>query len=194
MPIVSNSKKETKNKNLDLVWKAFIKGKKWAFTKIYEDNYDDLYNYGMKFISDQDTTKDLIHDLFLKFWRHRKQISQPNNLKAYLLRGVRSIILDYIKVYKNKFLDTDLNNNITFTTLSSEEIYIEKQSTIVKEKRLYEELEKLPDRQKEAIYLHYIKEYSYQEVSLIMDLKIQSVRNHVHEGLAKLKEKKANFL
>ena len=186
--------KKSKNEKSEFVWKAFIRGKQWAFTKIYEENYDDLYYYGIKFILDHDITKDLIHDLFLKFWNHRENISRPKNLKAYLLRGIRAIILDYIKVYKNKFQDTDLINNLTFTSVSTEELYIESQSAAINNKRLYDELEKLPDRQKEAIYLHYIKEYSYQEVSLIMNLKVQSVRNLVYEGLAKLKERKSNFL
>lgn len=190
---MSTAKKTNKDR-YELVWKAFVSGKKWAFTKIYEDQYNDLFNYGVKFILDQDVTKDLIHDLFLKFWKHRENISKPNNLRAYLLKGIRAIILDYIKVYKSKFQDTDFIDNPKFTTISSEELFIKTQTAEIKEKRLYEELEKLPDRQKEAIYLHYIKEYSYQEVALIMDVKIQSVRNFVHEGLVKLKEKKSNFL
>lgn len=175
-----------KKSHQDFLWKSFMKGKKWALSKIYSDNYNDLYHYGIKIISNNDEINDLIQDLFYKLWKNRQNLKQPDNVKAYLLRGLRTVILDYIKVYKKKYPITELTEEITFL-LGVDHPGEKDEAMDETTRKLYNELEKLPSRQKEAIYLHYIKECHYKEVAEIMNINLQSVRNLVHEGLTKLK-------
>ena len=178
-----------KKSHHDFLWKSFIKGKKWALSKIYSENYNDLYHYGIKIISNDDEIRDLIQDLFYKLWKNRQNLKQPDNVKAYLLRGLRTVLLDYIKVYKKKYPTTELTEEITFL-LKMEHPGEMDEATDETTRKLYTEIEKLPSRQKEAIYLHYIKEYNYKQVAEIMNVNLQSVRNLVYEGLTKLKESK----
>ncbi len=183
-----------KSVHVDFLWKAFVKGKRWAFTRIYEENYTDLYYYGIKFITSHEEVKDLIHDLFVKLWNNKSNLSKPLNIKAYLLRSLRALILDYIKIYKNKFQESSIQEDPDFISISPEELFILNQTEQNNLRKLKEEIDKLPSRQKEAVYLHFIKEYSYKEVSQIMNINIQSARNFVFEALSKLKEKKTLFL
>lgn len=173
----------------DFIWKAFTKGKHWALSKLYATYYNELYHYGIKLLTNEEETKDLIQDLFYKLWKNRQNLKQPDNVKAYLLRGLRTVILDYIKIYKMKYQVTELPEDITFLLGIGHQAEMD-ETLNETTRKLYDELEKLPARQKEAIYLHYIKEYKYTEVAEIMNINVQSARNLVHEGLTKLKESK----
>jgi len=175
-----------KKSNKDLTWNSFSRGERWALAKIYEDNYDDLYLYGIKILGNKDETCDIIQDLFLKLWKNRKNLSKPDNIKAYLLRSLRSLILDYIKVFKKKYQYIEL-------TKLEFQIQAETVKKIDKERDLYQQLlakmERLTERQKEAVYLHYIKGHNYSNVSSVMHIRVQSARNLVFEAIGKLKQK-----
>ena len=48
-------------------------------------------------------------------------------------------------------------------------------------------------KQKEAIFLIYFDELSYQEAAAVMSLKIKTVYNLVHQAIARLKGQKNTF-
>jgi DNA-directed RNA polymerase specialized sigma24 family protein len=60
------------------------------------------------------------------------------------------------------------------------------------EQQRYRQLDKamltLSRRQKEAIYLKFVSDLSYEELSKVMNLNYQSARNLVFRGLEKLRE------
>ncbi|MDJ1482901.1 sigma-70 family RNA polymerase sigma factor [Cytophagaceae bacterium YF14B1] len=69
----------------------------------------------------------------------------------------------------------------------SELIHI--QTEVAQQIRLQQELNKLPQRQKEALYLVFYQELSYQQITKIMQLQYQTVRDLVHKALKTLREK-----
>ncbi len=177
--------------NHELIWKAFRKGKKWAFEKIYRLTYNDLYLFGLKFIKNPQLVEDIIQELYCKLWQKKKVISKPVNIKAYLLRCVRT---SFINHQKRECRNTNLDELETFNLETSvEDIYIFNENQNTNVKILNEELNKLTPKQKEAIYLHYILEMNYNEVAEIMGIKNQSVRNFVHEGIVQLKSARDKF-
>ena len=193
MPLLSDHGNDSiSNTNQDLIWKAFKKGKKWAFEKIYKLTYNDLYRFGIKFIQNPELIEDIIHDLYFKLWQRKETISTPSNIKAYLLSSVRATIINHLK-QQNR--NTEDSNPDSFNLESSvEELYIFNESLEENIRILNNELNNLTAKQKEAIYLHYILELNYKEVSGIMGIKLQSVRNLVHEGITKLKLARDKFL
>ncbi len=177
----------SEKKQVTLLWKAFLKGKQWAFSKIYEDTYTDLYRYGLKHIQKPEQIKDLIHDVFFKLWQNRNNLSSSSNvnIKAYLLKSLRGTIINYVRDQKKNVL----NNSLEFDLIASTEDVVEtNDNATISSRELKEAVKKLSVKQREAIYLHYIFRLSYKEVSEIMNINIQSVRNLVYEGLQKLRE------
>lgn len=193
MTVLPNHKNEPiSNTNRDLIWKAFREGKKWAFEKIYKLTYNDLYRFGIKFIQNSQLVEDIIQDLYFKLWQRKETLSYPSNIKAYLLSSVRATIINHLKRESRNAELVDLES---FNLESSvEELYIFNENLDKNIKVLNDELNKLTAKQKEAIYLHYILELDYKEVSDIMEIKLQSVRNLVHEGITKLKHAQDKFL
>ncbi len=179
---------------IELIWKAFAKGKKWAFSEIYNQSYDDLYRFGVKFIKDDEQVKDIIHDLYYKLWQNRENLSTPRNLRSYLISSLRSTIINHLKKDKKGIVIFDPPEEAFSLESSIESDIISDESRIINNKALYEGLNTLSSKQKEAIYLHYIQEMDYKEIATIMEISLPYTRNLVHQGIKKLKESRNKFV
>jgi RNA polymerase sigma factor (sigma-70 family) len=62
------------------------------------------------------------------------------------------------------------------------------ETAIFKNKKIEVLLNKLPKRQKEAIYLKYYSELKTAEIAEIMNINYQSVVNTLHKAIKSLKE------
>jgi RNA polymerase sigma factor (sigma-70 family) len=75
--------------------------------------------------------------------------------------------------------------DIQFT---AEEVITNQETAIFKNENLSLLLNKLPNRQKEAIYLKYYSGLKATEISEIMGINYQSVVNTLHKAIKSLKE------
>ena len=170
-----------------LLWNDFIKGNEDAFRHIYNNHVQSLFKYGCNFTQDEALVKDCIHDVFVDLSRYRSSLSTTNNIKLYLYKSLkRKIIRSISKGVIFGILDPE---KLPFHyTISDEEALIDNES----EQQRYQQLDKamltLSQRQKEAIYLKFVSELSYEELSKVMKLNYQSARNLVFRGLEKLRE------
>lgn len=182
-------------KNIDLIWKAFINGKKWAFSEIYNQTYDDLYRFGIKFINDREQIKDIVHDLYYKLWQNKANLSTPKNLKSYLISSLRATIINHLKQQKRRSGTLESSEEDWFNFEPSIEYnIISNESKEINNQILNKELNNLSAKQKEAIYLHYIQELDYREIAAIMEISAQYARNLVHLAIKRLKEVSDKFI
>ena len=75
--------------------------------------------------------------------------------------------------------------------LSHKTHYLNDQINADIRKKIAELIATLTPKQREAIFLIYYEELSYEEVALIMDLKIKTIYNLIHLAISKLREKKS---
>ena len=114
-------------------------------------------------------------------------MGETDNIKLYLYKSLkRKIIQTLGKGMITGKLDPD---KLPFHySISIEDEMIDDEF----EKQKYQQLDKamlsLSPRQKEAIYLKFVTNLSYEELSLVMNLNYQSARNLVFRGLEKLRE------
>lgn len=175
------------NTDLTQIWDDFKKGDKEAFSLLYETYFDTLYRYGIKFVMDENIVKDCIQDLFIKIYNNRTSLSSTNSPKFYLLLSLKNLIIDYLSKY----------NRITY--LSPQDLpffityqYQEEDDSNEIDDEIKNKFDKvislLSPRQKEALYLHFQLELSYEEVSKLLDINYQSLRNLIHRSISKVRE------
>lgn len=169
------------------VWDNFREGDDKAFALLFETYLDSLYRYGMKFVSDRDFVKDCVQDLFVKLYNNRRTLSSTTNPQYYLLFSLKNMIIDSLA--KNKRMTYVSPEDLPFiATLNygggadDDTEYDEE----VKQK-FNEVLAMLNARQKEAIYLRFQLELSYEEISGLLDINYQSARNLIHRSITKIR-------
>ncbi|MBT8191486.1 MAG: sigma-70 family RNA polymerase sigma factor [Bacteroidia bacterium] len=167
------------------VWKRLKGGDRKAFEQVYRSEIQVLISYGRKYSSDLELVEDCVHDLFIYIWKQRESLSDTDSIRRYLLVAMRHRVL----ASKNKRKKVELKepDEHSFQQESS----IEERITLKEQNEenafiVSESLQVLSSRQREAIYLRYMNEMSYEDICEIMKINYQSVRNLISTGLKKL--------
>ena len=170
------------------IWKSLKEGDLNAFSVLFESYYPKLHNYGLKICKNEALTEDSLQDFFLYVYEHRENLSDLDTIAPYLFTAYKRFLLRMMK--KNeKLIYTDSPNN-TFVDLqfTAEEIMTNQETENFKNKNLSTLLNKLPKRQKEALYLKYYSGLKAAEIAEIMGINYQSVVNTLHNAIKSLKE------
>jgi len=168
------------------LWTDLKKGKRSALLEIYEQNYADLYNYGMRISHNDDLTRDCIHDLFTKLGSGNSKINEADEPKPYMFRMLRWMIIDALK-HNSLFVeksDTELYDPI----ISGEEDIILHEIAEENNNKLKTAIDSLSNRQKEIIYLKFYSGLTYEEISQVTAMKNQSIRNLFSKALKELRK------
>jgi RNA polymerase sigma-70 factor (ECF subfamily) len=171
------------------VWKDFKNGSKQAYFCIYTNYVNVLYNYGRKIINDKDLVEDCIQDLFLELWESKEKLSDTNSIKYYLMKALRIKLFKELNKQSKLFDKNAISNNYDFNIVFSFEVeLINEQLSVEQKKKLLNVLEKLSQRQKEAIFLRYFDDLEYEEIASIMSINYQSVHNLIYKAIKILRE------
>lgn len=131
--------------------------------------------------------KDALQELFIRLWERRESLGEADSLEAYLLSSVRRILLrnkessqkkaEYSRAYISESLSV---------SFSMEDMMIQKEFRKEQKEHLYNAIQMLNDRQKEALFLRYYHGLTSNEIAIVMDVNPQSVRNHLARAIASL--------
>ncbi len=184
-----NQKVNTNNVDDALLWQAFKRGEKAAFETLLQQYYPLLLNYGIRFYRDKEFVKDSVHDLFVEIWNRKEHLSDVISVKSYLLQALRKNIIresNRLKSFReaeeiSDELDFDVEFNIETYFIAHE---IETESL----QKLQFELDKLTKRQREAIFLRFTQDLSYEEIAKIMAINYRSVINLIHEAIKAIRQ------
>ena len=139
-----------------------------------------LYQYGTKICADKAVLEDNIQELFIELWQ-KKPSQSLRSVKAYLLQSLK---FKLYKSFRNKkqVMNIEDAGDEAFE-LSHETFLVREEDDAQKTKRILEAINQLPARQKEVIYLKIYKGLSYEEVSEVMQINYQVVRNLLCQAL-----------
>lgn len=152
-------------------WLSFQQGSKRALAACYNDYADYLYNYGCKFTADTALVEDTIQDLFLKLWKNRENLGRPASVKNYLLKSLRGLLIRNIqKTQRHAPEMLDEENYVFLLEGSPENIRISHEQAAFRSGQLNTALEQLTPRQREAIFLRFYEEMSYEDISDILSI------------------------
>ena len=168
-------------------WNAFINGDDEALKAIYKQFVDVLYAFGLRFSDDVELIKDSIHDLFVDLFKYRATLAEDVNVKSYLFTSLKRKICLILK--KNAARENHVFE-VPFSLSYNLEDHIlddEQQTELLA--KLNKQLELLPGRQKEALYLRFNSELEYEEIAAIMNVSLGTCRTLVYRGVKQLTER-----
>ncbi|MFC5048362.1 RNA polymerase sigma factor [Aquimarina hainanensis] len=172
------------------VWQNFKSGDKNAFESIYTLYIDDMYNYGLKICSCKELVKDCIQEVFIYLYEHKNNLSEPKNLKYYILRSLKNAI--YTKLSKetkiNNIHKIDFSNTFSDDYLHFENKKINKEINDNKKMAVKMILKSLTPKQREILLLKFVSGHNYYEIGEITNINHNSARKQVYRVLTKIRE------
>ena len=167
------------------LWNQIKDGERAGLEALYIKYIQELFRLGMSIKGDSSLVKDCIQEVFYKIWQYRHTVKTTDNVKLYLFKCLSNKI--HKEVGKDKKRYGQLN--LEWEGSLPNEQDIEQGSSFEKRKDLMEALESLPSRQHEVIHLLYYENHSYEDISLIMGINVQSVYTLAWKAIANLKKR-----
>ncbi|MFT4833731.1 MAG: RNA polymerase sigma factor (sigma-70 family) [Marinoscillum sp.] len=153
-----------------------------------------MYNFAFRLTLDEDDSKDLVQDTYMKSYRFINSFQQGTNAKAWLYRILKnSFINDYRKKSKqpakvdyneveNFYNSDDVNDDATVDLrIDTVRDLIGDEITIA--------LNSLDVDFRTVIILCDLEGFKYEEMAKILDIPIGTVRSRLHRARNLLKEK-----
>ncbi|MDN5214921.1 sigma-70 family RNA polymerase sigma factor [Fulvivirgaceae bacterium BMA12] len=171
-------------------WGKFRNGDQNAFARIFKQYNPILYHHGVRFFYDPEVVEDCIQDLFLGLWRNRKNLSEVESVKYYLIVSLRRILLRNKVITRRQAMIKEilLADTLPPIVSFSDEQASENELKTGRENLLNTALDRLPPRQKQALSLKYFQQKSYVEITSIMSINYQTARKFVYKAIQNLRK------
>ena len=158
---------------------------------IYNRYVDDLYTYALYLGFEKGIIMDAIHDVFCKFAANEKLLQDVSNIKFYLFKSLKNRLYDIYKARKEyaELSAIDLQETPFNIQVTIEERLIGQEEQQQIKNQLAEMLESLTERQREIVYLRYVQEYDYEQISELLNISVHGCRKLLSKAMQNLREK-----
>lgn len=170
--------------------------RKENIASLYNRYVDDLYTYALYLGFEKGIILDAIHDVFCKFAADEKRLQDVSNVKFYLFKSLKNRLNDLYKMQKKHIrLSAIDEQEVPFNIqVNIEEQLIDKEEQQQIKDQLSEMLDSLTERQREVVYLRYVQEYDYAQISELLNISIHGCRKLLSKAMQNLREKYGAFV
>lgn len=160
------------------------------FMESYDEFGDAIFRYAYFQTSDKEVALDISQETFTKTWQYLQKGQEIDNIRAFLYRVARNLIIDYRRKKKAVSLDKITETGIEFE--SDDDIEKEKELEFDKEYVL-KTLEEIEDKYRDVLILRYVEEMSIKEISESLEKSENNISVIIHRGVEKLKKLLENY-
>lgn len=180
----------SKNQNIEehQQWQLLQMGDMSALTYFYEKYIHLIFNYGLKFTREDDLIDDAIQDLFIRIWQKRQNLTTPDSVEGYLLKSFRNTLFRKLSQRVKRAHSELEEEHVADAEPSFEAQLIIEEHSVETDEKLKKAWQQLPARQKEALYLRFYTDASYDDIAGIMGISLKATYKTVFRGLEKLRE------
>ena len=156
-----------------------------AYSEAYRYLYPKLFNYGKKFSFNQQIVEDAIQETLLLLWNNRKTLLKVVHIDTYYYGVFRNTLLNKIKSDSRTIATDFFKDELMF---SPEAVFIEQEINEELRKKLNIAINSLTSRQREAIFLRFYEQMSYEDVSALLCITVKATYKIIARALTHLKE------
>jgi len=145
-----------------------------------------LYRFALSLTNDANDAKDILQETILKLLEKRNEWNRFDNFEAYAMRSVRNTYLNDRKKWGNaRVIPIDVSLEF------EEENEIEKKMNISDLRNDFNRIiAKLPEIQKQVLYLREIEEMEYKAISDVLSISETQVKVYIFRGRQFIKKQR----
>lgn len=161
----------------------YQEGEEKAFEEIYGRYSSRIYGYLKKRIGDPEKTDEVFQEIFMKFHRMRSKYKTTLPFAPWIFTLVRNVTVDHFRKMRNlsepvlagqEFLEGQVDESIS-TPVSEVGL------------KLVSGMDKLSERQKQAVELRYMDEKTFEEIGKTLDTSEINARKILSRAISKLR-------
>jgi len=153
-----------------------------SYNHLFTRYYTRLCQYVYSLLMNKNDTEDVVQELFLLLWSHRKKIGIRENVSGYLFRMAKNMALNSIKSKANYQHHLESQKAISMTFYEDNKVETDEFRTA-----LFDCIDRLPVRSKEVLVLHRIKGLKQKEIAEHLSISVKTIKNQLWMSLQRLK-------
>ena len=151
------------------------------FKMIYEAHFDDLRRYLIYRSGDQDLSKDITQNVFMKVWTKKIEIAS-GNIKSLLFKMATDEFISHIRKKKVQKEYTESIDLKLIREPDNNDDFLEKKVLFQKA------LNQLPEKQKTALLMNKMQGLTHKEIAEILNLSQKAIEKRIGLALKALKQ------
>lgn len=166
-------------------------GSERALAHAFDTYGDELLRHCALRLRDRERAVELTQECFLRTWDYLKKGNEIDQMRPFLYRTLRHLIIDEYRKKKSVSLEAMVQD----TEASVEDLLPHDESNTLEAAierfeggRVLEALTRLAEPYKEAVTMRYVDGLSPQEIAETLEVSENVVSVRVHRGLKKLRE------
>ncbi|MDD4489434.1 MAG: sigma-70 family RNA polymerase sigma factor [Paludibacter sp.] len=170
------------------LWNHFIKdGDEASLSYIYKENYDLLFDYGLRYTSDFEVVEDSIQEVFISLIKYRKNIGCVINIQGYLISSFRRQLFLILNNSKRVISMEYLPENSFDYFKNPENEISEKEEKEFLHETINECINNLSNKQKEILYLKFEQNIPYDEIASILNISVESCYKSIYRTIKSIR-------
>ena len=142
-----------------------------------------LYPMLFRILKNEEETRDAVQDLMIKLWNKRNDLSNCNNLSAYIFTVAKNYSFDLLKKKRPSNLNEGDEHKIL--NIQSEEVSVE---TREKYEHVHKTIEKLPQKYRSVIQMRDIDGLTFDEIKEMTGFEVPYIRVILSRARLKVKQ------
>lgn len=155
--------------------------------KLLFDRYNrKIYYFSYKYLHNKVEAEDLVQNLFINLWLHRKSLITGRPVKSYIYKSVVNMIYNCLRkrAVRERHIENELKNSEYYSNQTYDIIYRNEL-----EKNIDEIVTRLPAQQQRIFYMSRVNGYSYEKIARKLDISVRTVENQIYRTLKVIKNK-----
>ncbi len=162
-----------------------------TFKEAFEAYSDELFRHAAMRLPDRDRALELSQECFLRAWEYAQKGEEIRELRPFLYRTLRHLIIDEYRRKKSVSLEQMAERaevGVEALLPHDESNTLEAGLDRYEGARALEALKQLPDTYRETLTLRYVSGLSPKEIGEIVGETENAVSVRIHRGLRKLRD------
>ncbi len=150
-----------------------VKVREINFKKLFDSYFPSLCVFANKFLNDEDLSKDIVQEVFVKIWNKVSEFESEKSMRVYFYLATKNSCLDYIKKEKKRKVSTNLDEIVDLEDADFVNEVVREETY----RMLDIAIAKLPEKAQQVMRLS-LKGLSNNEIAEELSLSINTVKTH----------------
>ncbi len=155
-----------------------------AFEILFDQYSSKLYHFVNKYLDNKEESEEIVQDVFLNLWRHKKEIRSIEAFKSYLYKIALNNIRNF---FTKKHVREKHKQLIAQEYLFTNESDAEKLNYEKVIRKVDELIEQLPEKRREIFLLSRKEGLDISEISKYLGISESTVKNQITSAVSFLK-------
>lgn len=163
---------------------------KQKFELLFKEHFEGLCYFAQKYLGDLDSSKEIVHSVYIKVWENRSTFDWEKPAKSYLFTSVYNRSMNFLRDNK-KFIENDISS--APETADNGEFHDTMELSEL-ETSINLAIDKLPEKCKEIFQLNRFEGKKYAEIAEKLGISVKTVETQMSKALKVLKEELKDYI